>query len=710
MQAHAARQPLLNDAVVLVSAPSQAWSDDSGDMGALPIHGFYHSDVRILGTLALTVDDTAPEWIARSDRGSARSTFVGLARALDDETADPRVRIERERAVADGSLSERITIVNRRAVPIRTRVHVAATVDFADIQTIKAGATARPGDLAGRATDDGAEFSAGAVTAVLSSPGAETSLVGDTLTSTWRLAVPAGGRVEVVWEVRASDEAAVVAGAGSTTPWAGFLSRTDDSRLSGWLTRALADLDGLRMVTRATPEDQFLAAGAPWFFTLFGRDSIWAARMLLPLGTELAASTLRVLAAHQGSRVDPETAEQPGKIMHELRRGELSLPGEGVSLPPLYFGTVDATPLWIMLLHDAWNWGMPEDEVRALIPHLEAALAWMRDFGDSDGDGFLEYIDLSGHGLANQGWKDSGDSIQWRDGRLAEGPIALCEVQGYAYEAAIAGARLLDRFGRPGADEWRGWAQAMKQRFAEQFWIDDPEGPYPAVALDARKRRVDTVTSNIGHLLGTGILDAAGARRVASRLAGAALSSGYGLRTLSADSAGFWPLSYHGGSVWTHDTAIAIAGLVRCGFPREAEILIEGLLKAAEGFGYQVPELHSGDGAVEWRSPVPYPAACRPQAWSAAAAVAVLAASLGLSPDAQGENSAGAENSEGAEISGAARSGPRGAGAPPARRLTVRPLAGRGAIDVSGLRFRGQSFSVATDATGAVVRNTLPSD
>jgi glycogen debranching enzyme len=435
---------------------------------------------------------------------------------------------------------------------------------------------------------------------------------------------------------------------------------------------ALDDLAALRLTTSADTDQEFLAAGAPWFFTLFGRDSIWAARMMLPLGTALAGGTLRVLAGLQGVTSVADTAEQPGKIMHELRRDALEIPGEGVHLPPLYFGTVDATPLWVCLLHDAWRWGLPDDEVRALLPNLTAALAWMRDYGDADGDGLLEYTDESGHGLSNQGGKDSGDSVQWRDGRLADGPIALCEVQAYAYEAATHGADLLDHFGEPGGAEWRDWAGALRARFASAFWIDAPDGAYPAIALDAQKRPVDTVTSNLGHLLGTGLLTREESVLVARRLVSPELSSGFGLRTMSTDSGGYWPMSYHGGSVWTHDTAIAIAGLSRDGFADESAQLTAGLLAAAAGFDYRMPELHSGDSAAATSVPIPYPAACRPQAWSAAAAVSVLGSVLGLVADA------------------------------PSGELDVRPAAsGLAPITVSGLMFDGQRLGVAVDAAGA---------
>jgi Glycogen debranching enzyme len=270
---------------------------------------------------------------------------------------------------------------------------------------------------------------------------------------------------------------------------------------------------------------------------------------------------------------------------------------------------------------------MPDDEVTALVPALVAALRWILEHGDSDGDGFLDYIDRTGRGLANQGWKDSGDSIQWRDGSLAEGPIALCEVQAYAYEAVLAGAELLEELA-PDAGlapaELRAWAAGLRARFAEAFWIQTPEGRYPAVALDRDKRPVDTLTSNIGHLIGTGLLDADDEAHVAALLLGDTMSSGYGIRTMSTDAVGHWPLSYHGGSVWTHDTAIAAHGMLRAGLPDCAKRVVDGMLDAAEGFAYRVPELHAGDAAADSSRPTPYPAACRPQAWSAAAAVTAL--------------------------------------------------------------------------------------
>lgn len=668
-------QPLLHDSVVVLTAPSQAWSTADGTVDGMGIHGFYHSDLRVLGGIGLTIDGALPEHIATGSPDAATAVFTSLARGLDDHTADPRVRIERTREVLAGSLTESITVRNALSTPIHPTVEVALLADFSPMQVVKAGLSGSEHPVAATASADGATFVSGVVTATVVAPAAAVTVGDASATLAWSAEVPAHSAVTFSWRIDVDDPTAVVAGAEPSPDWAAFSAATGDSRLASWLHRALGDLQALRMSTTDRPEDVFLAAGAPWFFTLFGRDSIWAARMLLPLGTDIAASTLRVLASMQGTQTVNETAEQPGKIMHELRPAALTIPGEGVVLPPLYFGTVDATALWVTLLHDAWKWGMPASEVEVLLPHLEAALAWMRDFGDSDGDGFLEYVDTTGHGLANQGWKDSGDSIQWMDGTLADGPIALCEVQAYAYEAAVGGAELLEAFGRDGADEWRTWAADLKERFAASFWIDDPAGAYPAIALDSSKRTVDTVTSNIGHLLGTGILTPEQSELVARRLVSPELNSGYGLRTMSSASGGYWPLSYHGGSVWAHDTAIVVSGLARDGHTAEAEALASGLLAAADGFGYRMPELHSGDAATETATPIPYPAACRPQAWSAAAAVAVLGARLGLRADAQ------------------------------AGTLDVAPVPGVGAIEVSGLRFAGRPMTIAVDDAGSVTRS-----
>ncbi len=622
-------QPLLNDAVIVLRAPTQVWSDRTGDIGAADVHGIYHGDVRHVRALSLTCGESAIEWISVAPDGPSRTVFGGLVRGLDDPTPDPKLRLLRDRRVADGRVSETWTLRSRLDTAVATTLRLTIAPEFAQLHEVKSGhAHARPAavDLG----DGVLRLDAGAQGLELAAPGARVASGSQGVEASWDVEVPAFGTVEIGWTLTLRDDTLVVGGATAAPRWdaASVAATAPDPRLARWLATALGDLDALRLVLPEHPDDEFFAAGAPWFFTLFGRDSLWAARLALPLDREIAASTLRVLARLQATEDDAQTAQEPGKILHELRASALEIPGEGIVLPPKYYGSVDSTPLWICLLAEAWRAGMPDDEVRELLPALRAALGWIRDSGDSDGDGFLDYIDRLGTGLANQGWKDSGDSIQWRDGSLADGPIALCEVQAYAYEAALCGADVLEAFGDEAdaadAASWRAWAAELRERFAAAYWVETPEGRYPAVALDRDKRPVDTLTSNIGHLIGTGILSPDDEAHLATLLLGESMSSGYGIRTMSTDAAGYWPLSYHGGSVWVHDTAIAAHGMLRAGLDAPAHAVVEGLLDAAEGFAYRVPELHSGDPRTHSSVPTPYPAACRPQAWSAAAAVVCL--------------------------------------------------------------------------------------
>jgi hypothetical protein len=628
-------QPWLQDLVTVLSAPTVVLSEPSGQVrDGVNAQGALHADLRVLSRAVLTVGGTEPETIAaglgHGPDGARSAWFVAVPRVLgDDDLVDPTVRVERDRAVAPGEVSERIRLVSFADAGVDTELTLSVAADLAGLSQIKAARAGQPVPL--RPVPGGLSWGDGDLTVTLAAPGAEIAVgppaedrvangavtngaAADGATLRWPVRLDGRGSIEVGWRLTVSDRGAAVIAAPGGAPWPVRVT-ADDPRLAELTDRSLSDAAALRMALPGRPDDVFLAAGAPWYFTLFGRDSIWAARLLLPFGWQLAAGTLRTLAAFQGSKLDPETAEAPGKIPHELRRGG-----------SLYYGTIDATPLWICLLRDAWRWGMPAAQVRALLPALRAALECISRYGDSDGDGLLEYIDASGHGLSNQGWKDSGDSIRFADGRIAEPPVALCEVQGYAYEAAIAGAELLSAFGEPGAAGWRDWASRLAAAFRASFWLP---GGYPALALDAAKQPVDSLTSNIGHLLGTGLLSPAEEALVAGRLAGPDMDSGFGLRTMSARDGGYNPLSYHCGSVWSHDTAIVIRGLFLSGHGGAAARLADGLLRAAAAFEWRVPELFSGED----RGPVPYPAACRPQAWSAAAAGALAQALLGLDVD-----------------------------------------------------------------------------
>jgi glycogen debranching enzyme len=626
---HPPRQPLLSDSVIVLRAPTQVWGGRDGDIGDADIDGVFHGDVRVIRSLTLRCDESDLETISAVTHGADRVVFGLLARGVDDPLPDPKVRVLRDRRVGHGSLMETFTVQSGVAHPVRLTLRALIRPEFSSLHDVKAGSPVSRDFAMEVLSSERVRVTAASTTVSVDAPRAVVDALDGAIHIAWSIELGPGASVERGIRIEITDPALVVRSAPSPAPWdvAGVADRVSDPRLRMWLGTALGDLDALRMSLPAHPQDEFFAAGAPWFFTLFGRDSLWAARFALPVAPAIAASTLRVLARVQGDAHDALTAQEPGKIPHELRSAGVQLPAEGVALPPLYYGSVDATPLWVCLLVDAWRAGLDEAEVRGLVPALRAALRWMLQEGDTDGDGFLDYIDRSGHGLANQGWKDSGDSIQWRDGRLAEGPIALCEVQGYAYEAALGGADLLESLNEAGPGDGvrpadlREWAQTLRARFAEAYWVDTPEGRYPAIALDRHKRPVDTLTSNIGHLLGTGILDPEEESSVAALLRGATLSSGYGIRTMSTDAAGYWPLSYHGGSVWAHDTAIAAWGMARTGLTEDAAAVARQLIDAAEGFDYRVPELYSGDSRAQSPVPVPYPAACRPQAWSAAAAI-----------------------------------------------------------------------------------------
>jgi hypothetical protein len=623
-------QPLLHDLVTVCAAPTQVLSGRDGAItaevgGRATAHGLIHADLRVLSGWCVEVGGGAPAHLATDLAGAGEVRFTYLADAVPDGGVDRRLRLDLTRAVTPGMLAETLLLTSELTTPVTTEVRIELASDLTAMESIKVGRHADPVRFTDDPSGETVTFGSSEVTARLQAPGAEITRSDDEtrLVLTWLLTIPADGSIELGWLVGVSDSGAVVVPARGpglsadaiTDRLAGRRSGSDP-RLGPWLRQSLHDLNGLRMATSEAPDDAFFAAGSPWYFTLFGRDSLWTSRLLLPVDVRQAGGTLRALGRLAGTEVDVATAQEPGKIMHELRRGTYAF-GD-ISLPPLYYGTVDATPLWICLLHDAWRAGLGEAEVEALLPVLEGALHWLVTYGDADGDGFLEYVDASGHGLANQGWKDSGDSVRFADGRIADGPVALCEVQGYAYEAAIGGAALLDAFGREGADGYRSWAAALAENFRSAFWCGEGDQRFPALALDGRKQRVDSVTSNIGHLLGTGLLDAEEERLVARRVAAADLDSGLGLRTMSERDGGYSPLSYHCGSVWPHDTAIVIAGLVRAGHADLAGGLAEGLLRASAAFDRRLPELWSGEGRA-----VPYPAACRPQAWSAAAAVVV---------------------------------------------------------------------------------------
>ena len=677
------QQPWLHDLTVALAAPTVALSGGDGQIRPGGVQGVMHCDVRVLSRAELRLDGAEPVAVAHALDGANAARFTGIARSLGDPGADPTVRVERTRRVAPGRVEEEIRVVSFASAPVDTEAVLDLDADLSVSEHVKQGRPPLTGaiELTG---EPGAALRWGSdgvsVLVRADGEGARATASGrGSAQLRWPVRLGPRETRTLRWSVETQVDGAPLTAAPDTVAefWKSVEIASDDRRLAALAERSLEDLKALLMAPDGRPDDVFTAAGAPWFFTLFGRDSIWAARLTLPFGWQLAAGTLRALAALQGTKNDAETMEAPGKIPHELRRpsslhADPVVDGE-LSLPPLYYGTIDATPLWVCLLHDAWRAGMPEDQVRALLPNLRAAIRWIVEDGDEDGDGFLEYLDRTGHGLSNQGWKDSGDSVRFRDGTIAKGPVALCEVQGYAYEAALHGADLLEAFGQDGAAEPRAWAAQLAERFHNRFWVEDEEGPYPALALDGEKHPVDSLTSNIAHLLGTGLLSERQSSLVVERLIAPGMDSGYGLRTMDRREGGYSPLSYHCGTVWPHDTAIAIWSMARAGHAHRAVGLIDGLLAAAVRFDYRLPELYSGDGPHDGPGVTAYPAACRPQAWAAASIGAITHCLLGLHADLP---------------SGAVR-------------LTPVNDPRFGALRVSGLRAGTEVYGVEADATGS---------
>jgi len=675
-------QPFVHDLVGLFHAPVQAWSQPSGTITGVGAEGIYLGDTRVVSALRCTADGAELSPLGAQVRSAREVEFRDVV-STPEEPGDPLLTLQRRRTAGPGLLGEQLRVVSDDPRPRRLRLRLAITPDDTGMALVRdPRRLAEAGDLRPAVELEAAAASwpigtAGGRMRLVLDPGASPlASDGEAVTWTVDLDVPARGEAVAAWQLVLSDPAlpfvaAEAPWAGSAAlapsadapspshvapfpsagapsaapspsadpvPSAGPIPSADPSEVRAarrLLRRALSDLDALRLQVPGHPEQAFFAAGAPWYFTLFGRDSLLTALLALPVDRGIAETTLRTLARRQGTEVDVRTAQQPGKILHEVRA-----PGQEVAgLPPVYYGTIDATPLWIMLLAEARAADLEDAALVELAPTLEAAASWLLEHADADGDGLLEYLDDSGRGLANQGWKDSEDSIRFADGSLATGAIAPAEVQGYAYEAALHAAELLEDpavASRGGADgalprRLREWAGVLRRRFHESFWCEDAQGPFVALALDGAKRPVDGVASNMGHLLGSRLLSPDQEQVVVDRLLDPSMFSGFGIRTLSTDNGGYGPLRYHGGSVWTHDTGVVLRGMLRSGFRAESQIIARGLLRAADGFDLRLPELFSGEAAEALARPVPFPASCRPQAWAAATAVPVAQA-LGALP------------------------------------------------------------------------------
>ena len=636
--ADTAAGPLGSGAVTLVEGSSFCISLANGDIQPGHPHGLFVQDTRILSRWSLTVNGQPLEPLAAETKEPFRALFAGRV-PRSDGYADSPLIVERLREVGAGLL-ENITIRNFSVNPVECVVRIGIEADFADLFEVKEARlerrwdeTRQPGDVSLniRGVWEGIRKEV-----IVTAPGAD---VGPDAV-TYRTVVPRQGHWTTSLTVVPASEGADTL-APFLHPEAGGLSPRDMRRqewvrkipvvqvgnhvIERTLRRSYDDLGALRIEDPAHPEHVVVAAGAPWFMTLFGRDSLWASEMSLPVDPSLALGTLQTLADHQGKVVDEMSEEEPGKILHEVRLDVSS--GLALGGKSTYYGSVDATPLFVSVLGSVSRWGFASETIAALLPHADRALAWIEEYGDKDGDGFVEYQRLNERGLINQGWKDSWDGVNFADGTLAEPPIALCEVQAYVYDAYMARAWMAFDAGDAAlGTELTERAERLKEQFNERFWL--PDRGYYAIALDGDKKPVDACASNMGQCLWFGIVDKDRAPLVAERLMSPEMFSGWGVRTLASDMAAYNPASYHNGSVWPHDNAVIAAGLMRYGFVEEAQRIATALLEAAEYSEGRLPELFCGFDREHFAEPVAYPTACSPQAWAATAPIMLVTSLL----------------------------------------------------------------------------------
>jgi glycogen debranching enzyme len=633
--------------VTLLEGATFCISATAGDVHRDRPHGLFVADTRILSCWRLAVDGHPVENLSTAeDPGEPfHATFIGRT-SPREWVADSTMLVLRTRFVGEG-MREDVVLRNLGPEPVGVTVTVAADADFADLFAVKEGRVHTPH---GVGVDIGATSLTFALAGAEDTRSAVITATGDPIVTagrfTFRTVVPARSQWSTCFAVEASIDGRrlrprhtcgepIEASAPARRLQAWRLSNprisTADDALATSIKTGARDLGALQIEDPHHPDCPVVAAGAPWFMALFGRDSLLTAWMTLTLDPRLALCTLRTLTRLQGVRFDPLTEEEPGRILHEVRLGpEAALAlGGGTT----YYGTADATPLFVMLIGELDRWGgLPDNDRPTLVAAADRALQWIGEYGDADGDGFVEYRRHTDRGLVNQGWKDSFDGVNHADGHLAIPPIALCEVQAYVYAAYRARAGLAEADGDAAtAQQWRSKAARLKAAFNLAFWM--PERQAFALALDGAKQQVDAIASNMGHCLWTGIVDDDKAPAVAAHLVGPALSSGFGVRTLATDMTAYNPMSYHNGSVWPHDTAITVAGLARYGFTDEAQRISVALIEASQHFGGRLPELFCGFDRTEFPSPVPYPTSCTPQAWAAAASRLILRSLLQLNPD-----------------------------------------------------------------------------
>jgi glycogen debranching enzyme len=646
------------DTLTILEGSTFCICDEIGDVAGAT-GGLFADDTRFLSSLRLTVNGRRPLLLS-SGKVEYFSAAFYLRNPLAGGLGIDELSIERARFVGQ-AMEDTLVFQNQSMRRIEFDVGLEIGADFADIISVKEydfalgdplNARPLPSVVSGRWDDPGRAL-------LLEDPapgGARTRIVfsrpGDVAEAgvSYRIALEPRER----WELRLGVFPALN-GDQEFVPrftdrhFGEELAHVRDS-LAAWRLRvpelraswddlsrsfgqSVSDLAALRMRSGKDNGDAGIgklpAAGMPWFMTVFGRDTIITCLQTLLFGPELARSALEVLAQLQAREDDPSIDAEPGKIVHEVRRGKAA-----ERWFHRYYGTVDATPLYLILLSEVWRWTDDAALVERLKEPALRALGWIDEYGDRDGDGFVEYERRTDRGLRNQSWKDSQDSQRFADGSVATGPIAPCEVQGYVYDAK---RRLAD----VAREVWRDRglaarldreADELRDRFDRAFWVDD-RGGYFALALDGDKRRVDALCSNIGHLLWSGIVKPERVDRIVDALMVEPLWSGWGVRTMSSADAGYSPLSYHNGTVWPHDNSLIAAGLARYARWPEVQRIVQRMLNASAHFDHQLPEVFAGLRRSDTPFPIAYPTAARPQAWAAGTPVLLLQLLLGLYPD-----------------------------------------------------------------------------
>ena len=625
---------ILDGSTFLVSSPN-------GDIEAAPNapQGLFYKDMRHLSKWKLTIEGLALG-VLSADANEYYFAQHFCVPPTGTIYKNPTLSIVRRRSVADGFVED-LTVLNHGTEAEELELGLEVGCDFADLFEVK-NALEKKGEFYQNTRDRRLILGYRRESFV------RETMIGSTTPPTEEAVNRLVFRITLQPKSSWNTKLYVTPLVGDTMQAAPAIDRGTAIRhgLKEWLeqaptvscnpeaeriyARTLVDIAALRFRPDNMPDDSLPAAGLPWFMAVFGRDSLITSYQMLPFAPELAKTTLHALAASQGKKEVELTEEEPGRILHELRFGELTYFRERPQAP--YYGASDTTPLFLVLLDEYERWSGDVGMVRALEPNARAALEWIDHYGDRDGDGYIEYQRKTTLGLENQCWKDSWNSILFHDGSLAPTPRATCEIQGYAYDAKVRCARLAREIWKDQAFASRLEAQAaeLKRRFNEDFWI--PDRQFFALALDGHKKKVDSLCSNIGQLLWSGIVDDDKVSAVRNHLMGPKMFSGWGIRTMAEGEGGYNPIEYHNGTVWPHDCSIIAAGLARYGYRKDASDIVAGIFEASIAFRSRLPEVFAGYERTKTRFPVEYPTACLPQAWAAGAPMLGIRTLLGLEP------------------------------------------------------------------------------